>query len=168
MKHKPKGKKHFNQRTISQKTSLKKASQKKKVSTKSKKPIYYEEEHFEVKKSSVPGIGNGLFTKVNLKKGDHIGYYTGKVLTDDQAESDKYVESKYLLWICKDHWIFGEGKEASYTRYINHSSKPNIELVTSVRWKIARFRALKSIKAGEELFFDYGPEYWDNMDFDPK
>ncbi len=132
-----------------------------------KKPVYYSEEHFEVRESTIPGIGLGLFTKVNLKAGDHIGYYTGKILTDRQAESDRYVGSKYLLWICKDHWIFGEGKEANYTRYINHSSDPNLELVTSVRWKTARFRAIKSIKAGEELFFDYGKDYWDNMDFPP-
>ncbi|MCC5815726.1 MAG: SET domain-containing protein-lysine N-methyltransferase [Leptospira sp.] len=138
------------------------------VPSRSKKPIFYSEQNFEIKQSKIPGIGQGLFTKVNLKKGDNIGYYTGKILTDDQAESNRYVESKYLLWICKDHWIYGEGKLAGYTRYINHSSKPNIELVTSVRWKTARFRALKSIKAGEELFFDYGPEYWENMDFDPK
>lgn len=148
------------------KSAKKKATPKKK--SKSIKPIHYNESDFEVKTSSIPGIGVGLFTKVTLKKGDHIGFYTGKVLTDDQAESDKYVESRYLLWICKDHWIYGEGKGAGYTRYINHSSRPNAELVTSVRWKTARFRALKTIKAGEEIFFDYGHEYWDNMDFKPK
>jgi SET domain-containing protein len=131
-------------------------------------PIRYSEEHFEVKESKIPGIGVGLFTKVTLKKGDHIGFYTGKILTDDLAESNKYVESRYLLWVCKDHWIFGEGRLSCYTRYINHSSKPNAELVTSVRWKTARFKALKTIKAGEEIFFDYGHEYWDNMEFKPK
>jgi SET domain-containing protein len=137
----------------------------KKTIAKSNKPKVYSEENFEVKTSSIPKIGKGLFTKVNLKKGDHIGFYTGKILTDDRANSDKYVESKYLLWICKDWWIYGEGKESNYTRYINHSAKPNAELITSVRWKTARFVALKSIKAGEELFFDYGKDYWDNMDF---
>lgn len=131
------------------------------------KPRLLSEEHFEIKTSSIPGIGYGLFTKVNIRKGDTIGYYTGKILTDKQAESPKYVTSKYLLWICKDHWIYGEGKEANYTRYINHSSKPNLELVTSVRWKTARFRAIKNIKAGEELFFNYGKDYWDNVDFEP-
>lgn len=140
----------------------------KKKSAKKHKPVFYSEENFEVKTSSIPKIGKGLFTKVNLKKGDHIGYYMGKVLSDDQANSNKYVESRYLLWICKDWWIYGEGKESNFTRFINHSNKPNAELVTSVRWKTARFIALKSIKAGEELFFDYGKDYWDNMDFPPK
>lgn len=167
MKHKSKKKTVKGETSSRTEENRNKTRAKSKRSTPSQKPVYYDEEDFEIKDSSIPGIGKGLFTKVNLKKGDHIGYYTGKVLTDDQAESDRYVESKYLLWICKDHWIFGEGKGSSYTRYINHSNKPNLELVTSVRWKTARFRALKAIKAGEELFFDYGPEYWEHMDFDP-
>ena len=95
-------------------------------------------------------------------------FYMGKILTDDLANSNKYVESRYLLWICKDWWIYGEGRESNFTRFINHSKKPNAELITSVRWKTARFIALKSIKAGEELFFDYGKDYWDNMEFPPK
>ncbi|NCN09134.1 MAG: SET domain-containing protein [Leptospira sp.] len=140
----------------------------KKKKAKKHKPVFYSEENFEVKTSSIPKIGKGLFTKVNLKKGDHIGYYMGKILTDDLANSNKYVESRYLLWICKDWWIYGEGRESNFTRFINHSKKPNAELITSVRWKTARFIALKSIKAGEELFFDYGKDYWDNMEFPPK
>jgi SET domain-containing protein len=148
---------------------MKHKSPKKKVKqVKTPRPKHYEESDFEVRQSSIPGIGLGLFTKVNLRKGDHIGYYTGKILTDEQANSNRYIESRYLLWVCRDWWIYGEGKEAGYTRYINHSSKPNAELVVSVRWKTARFKALKNIKAGEELFFDYGKDYWDNMDFQPK
>lgn len=141
---------------------------KKKAKPKKKKNVTHTEENFEIKPSSIPGIGLGLFAKVPIAKGDTIGYYTGKILTDNQANSNKYCYSKYLLWICEDHWIWGEGKLSNYTRYMNHSEKPNILLVTSTRWKTARFEALKKIAAGEELFFDYGDEYWENMEFDPK
>ncbi|EQA35010.1 SET domain protein [Leptospira inadai serovar Lyme str. 10] len=109
----------------------------------------------------------GLFPKEDVQKGDTVGYYTGRVLDDKSANSSKYCESKYLLWICKDHWIYGEGKKSNYTRYINHSTKPNIKLVVSTRWKTARFEALRKIRAGEELFFDYGDEYWINVDISP-
>ncbi|MCZ8343294.1 MAG: SET domain-containing protein-lysine N-methyltransferase [Leptospira sp.] len=135
---------------------------------KKRKRIVYSEKDFIVKPSSVPGIGMGLFTKQTLYKGDTVGFYAGKIITDDEAESPKYIDSKYLLWICKDWWIYGEGKLSNYTRYINHSDKPNAELVTSVRWKTARFRVLKSIPEGSEIFFDYGKDYWDNVDFKPK
>jgi len=149
---------------------------KKKVSPKKKnkkkvikrKPVIYSEKDFIVKPSSIPGIGMGLFTKQTLYKGDTVGYYMGRIITDEDAESPKYVDSKYLLWICKDWWIYGEGKESNYTRFINHSEKPNAELVTSVRWKTARFKVLKKINEGEEIFFDYGNDYWDNVDFKPK
>ncbi|MCZ8157998.1 MAG: SET domain-containing protein-lysine N-methyltransferase [Leptospira sp.] len=141
---------------------------KKKTTARKRKPIIYTEKDFIVKASSVPGIGMGLFTKQTLYKGDTVGYYMGKIITDDDAESPKYIDSKYLLWICKDWWIYGEGKESNYTRYINHSDKPNAELVTSVRWKTARFKVLKTIPEGKEIFFDYGKDYWDNVDFKPK
>lgn len=145
---------------MKKKKSIKKA--------KKRKPVVYTESDFIVKPSSVPNIGMGLFTKQTLYKGDTVGYYMGKIITDEQAESNKYVDSKYLLWICKDWWIYGEGRESNYTRYINHSSKPNAELVTSVRWKTARFKVLKTIPEGSEIFFDYGKDYWDNVDFKPK
>jgi len=132
------------------------------------RPKKYQESDFEVRNSSVPGIGKGLFTKQTLYKGDTIGYYTGTIITDDDAESPKYIDSKYLLYICKDWWICGEGKKSNYTRFINHSKKPNARLVTSVRWKTARFEALRTIAAGSEIFFDYGKDYWDNVDFSPK
>ncbi|TGL45949.1 SET domain-containing protein [Leptospira perdikensis] len=135
---------------------------------KKRKPVVYAEKDFIVKPSSVPNIGMGLFTKQTLYKGDTVGYYMGKIITDEQAESNKYVDSKYLLWICKDWWIYGEGRESNYTRYINHSSKPNAELITSVRWKTARFKVVKTIPEGTEIFFDYGKDYWDNVDFKPK
>lgn len=141
---------------------------KKKKAAAKRKPVIYSEKDFIIKPSSVPGIGMGLFTKQTLYKGDTVGYYMGKIITDDDAESPKYIDSKYLLWICKDWWIYGEGKESNYTRYINHSDKPNAELVTSVRWKTARFKVLKTIPEGNEIFFDYGKDYWDNVDFKPK
>ena len=111
-----------------------------------RKKTVFTEEDFEIKPSSIQGIGLGLFTKNDIFQGDTIGLYKGKILNDKQAESDKYIDSLYLLWVCKDHWIYGEGKYANYTRYINHSSKPNARLVTSFRWKTARFEAKKKIQ----------------------
>lgn len=137
------------------------------VRYKIRRPRVFSEKDFEIKESEIPGIGMGLFSKQDLVKGDTIGYYTGRVLDDKSANSARYCESKYLLWICKDHWIYGEGKESNYTRYINHSSKPNVRLVVSTRWKTARFEAMRKIKAGEELFFDYGDEYWIHIDISP-
>jgi len=137
-------------------------------STKTAKNTGLTEDDFIVRKSTIPKAGKGLFAKTKIRRGEHIGFYEGKVLTDKEVEFEEYGDSLYLLWICKDHWVFGEGKYGNYTQYINHSRKPNVELVTSTRWKTARFRALSNIKEGEELFFDYGDYYWEQMGMDPR
>jgi hypothetical protein len=54
-----------------------------------------------------------------------------------------------------------EGKNAGYTRYINHSDRPNARFVVSTRWKKARVEAIKRIRPGEEVFIDYGPAFWE-------
>lgn len=126
------------------------------------------ENHFEIRQSSVPGLGMGLFSLVQIDPGQTVGYYTGKIITDKMADRRPYIDSLYLLYICKNHWIHGEGPLANYTRYINHDGdQPNVELVVSTRWKTARFYALRPIAPGDELFFDYGAEYWDALGITP-
>lgn len=110
----------------------------------------------------------GLFSLVSIKPGDTIGYYAGKMLTDKQADRKPYIDSLYLLYICKDHWLYGEGRHANYTRYINHDGEnPNAELIVSTRWKTARFQAMRAIQPGDEIFFDYGADYWDALGVKP-
>lgn len=126
-----------------------------------RKPQILTAADFEIKNSTVKGIGKGLFAKVDIHRGDTIGYYEGKVLDDEEAERPRYANSAYLLYVCKDHYILGEGSQANYTRYINHSNRPNVEMINSYRWKTCRFQALKRIRAGEEVFLHYGPDYAD-------
>ncbi len=127
---------------------------------KRRSPVWLRQEDFVIRESTVKGIGYGLFARTRIRKGDMIGHYTGKQLTENEANNEPYVNSRYLVWICKDWYIDGEGPLGNYTRYINHSSSPNTELLTSTRWRTAAIRAIKRIEPGEELFFDYGDEYW--------
>jgi len=121
-------------------------------------------EHFVVEASTIECAGKGLFAKVMVGPGDTVGPYTGLVLTDDEVNSPPYVNSDYVLWVCKDHNIVGEGPKANYVRYINHHDDPNCRIVTSTRWKKVRIEAIKRIRPGEELFIDYGPYYWEYFD----
>jgi len=132
-----------------------------------RKKTIFDEENFEIKTSTIPEIGFGLFSKKRMNIGDTIGFYKGRILSDKEVEEEPYISSLYLLWVCKDHWIYGEGEDSNYTRYINHSNNPNVELVTSFRWKTARFSTLRRIRIGEELFFDYGDDYWEAMGWKP-
>lgn len=116
---------------------------------------------FEIRPSTIKGAGRGLFAKTHIAEEDTIGYYTGEVIDEKEFYNPDRPFSAYVLWVCRTHIIVGEGPKANYTRYINHSEKPNAFLVVSSRWKTARFEALRDIAPGEEIFFDYGEDYWD-------
>ena len=118
-------------------------------------------ESFEVRYSLVECAGEGLFSLINIKSNETIGEYKGFILTDNELENSPFNASDYILCVCKDHNIIGEGPLANHTRYINHHDEPNCEIVSSTRWKKARIRAIKSIKPGQELYIDYGEEYWE-------
>ncbi len=133
-----------------------------------RKPIVWTADAFEIRKSTIPGAGNGLFAAEHIRIEDTIGYYTGKVITDEQLENGRHAESPYILWVSRNHVIVGEGPRSNYTRYINHSTRPNAYLVVSTRWKTARFEAVRRIRPGDEILFNYGEDYWNNMGFAPK
>lgn len=118
-------------------------------------------DNFLVADSTNKQAGLGLFSEVNIRPGDTIGHYTGQVFTDEEIDQSPYLESDYIFWVCTDHNIVGEGELANYTRYINHSNKPNSQFIVSTRWKTARVEAILPIKPGEEIFIDYGPDYWE-------
>ncbi|MDH5445043.1 MAG: SET domain-containing protein-lysine N-methyltransferase [Gammaproteobacteria bacterium] len=123
----------------------------------------WQSEHFEIDESTIENAGMGLYSKVNIKSGDTIGPYTGMILTDEEVEQPPYSESDYVLWVCKDCNIVGEGPKANYVRYINHHDEPNCRIVSSNRWKKARIEAIRKIKPGQEIFIDYGPYYWEHF-----
>lgn len=125
------------------------------------KPKTHTEIDFEILPSTIEGAGKGLFTKVAIKEAETIGYYTGEVISEREFYDPNRPFSAYVLWVCRTHIIVGDGPKANYTRYINHSDEPNAFLVVSSRWKTARFEALRDIEPGEEIFFDYGDDYWD-------
>lgn len=121
----------------------------------------FSEVDFEVRPSTIEGAGLGLFTKVPIAEEDTIGYYRGEIIDEAEFHRPDRPFSAYVLWVTRTHIIVGEGPKANYTRYINHSDKPNAFLVVSTRWKTARFEALRYIEPGEEVFFNYGDDYWE-------
>ena len=87
--------------------------------------------------------GLGLFALEPIPKDACIIEYIGKHLTDE--EYDGKVLDGSPRW--------------NKARYINHSCVPNCE--TEVHKKQIFVRAIRKIKAGEELAYDYGKEYFD-------
>ncbi len=124
------------------------------------KPKIWNEDAFEVKTSNIEEAGRGLFARIRIREAETIGYYTGKIMDEEEFHRKSRPFNAYILWVCRTHIIDGEGKDSNYTRFINHSDKPNAFLVVSSRWKTARFEALRTIEPGEEIFFNYGDDYW--------
>ena len=93
----------------------------------------------------------GCYTKAPLKKGTQIVEYTGPRLTLAEANKKyKNAVRTYLFGLDDEkHVIDGEGTAA----FINHSCSPNCE-PDEIAGRVWIF-ALRNIKAGEELTYDY-------------
>lgn len=107
---------------------------------------------FTVKKTTT---GLGLHSNFQIKKGDFVMDYTGKLLTGDEANEKG---GKYLFQINSKWTIDGSGRE-NLSRYINHSCRPNCEAY--IGNKKIKIYCKKNINPGEQLTYDYGKEYFD-------
>lgn len=106
-----------------------------------------------VKRSSA---GLGLFALVPFTKGERIIEYIGETISEEEAAQRG---GKYLFEL-NDKWtIDGKGRD-NIARYINHSCLPNCEPELSKDEKQVFIFAKRNIKAGEELTYNYGPDYF--------
>jgi hypothetical protein len=99
--------------------------------------------------------GRGLFAMEDIPRGRRIIEYVGRPVSPDEQRRDS---GKYLFWASDTQMIDGNIKENT-ARYINHSCAPNCE-ATGPDGRIY-ISALRRIRAGEELTYDYGDEYFD-------
>jgi len=98
----------------------------------------------------------GLCAARDIKIGEKIIEYVGKKITHKQAENNtKYgYDVTYLFTINKKYLLDGDFK-FNTARLINHSCDPNCEVLDTSKTKIW-ITAMKDIKKGEELSYDYG------------
>lgn len=90
-------------------------------------------------------FGKGLFSKKNIKKGENIFKFTGKLITFKQTleVTDNFGDP---LQIGKNLYINLEEP----MRFINHSCNPNAGIINDIT-----LIALRDIQKGEEIYFDY-------------
>lgn len=122
---------------------------------------------YDVRPSTVPGAGLGLFAKVPLKKGDCLElvgvyvpvqsitdiatYYAGKYKF---AGSDKNPPNRYVV-------------PMGYAAFVNHDQeRQNVQIVAAKGRSTKNPNAgqivylfLRDISPGEELLGDYGPQW---------
>ncbi len=101
--------------------------------------------------------GLGLFAKEDIPKGRRVIEYGGWLISakdgDDLEDRNRYVFN------INSRWDLDGSPRWNTTRYINHACRPNCEANTVGNRVI--ISAIKKIKAGEELTYDYGKEYFD-------
>ena len=109
---------------------------------------------YKIKKSNIDN--RGVYAAKNIKAGKIIIYYKGKLITKKETDRNpKYDNDKaiYLFNLNSRYDLDGDF-EYNDARLINHTCNPNCE-VAGKGLKLWIF-ALRDIKKGEELSYDYG------------
>jgi SET domain-containing protein len=110
---------------------------------------------FEVRRSSIQG--RGVFATRDIRKGEEVVEYKGEHIDDAEADKrypfDENERHHTFLFQLDDGSIIDAGVRGNAAKYINHSCDPNCE---AVEYDGRIFiEALKNIKKGEELVYDY-------------
>lgn len=126
--------------------------------------------------SQLEGVGYGLFTAEDIAQDEFIVEYVGELITHDEGvrrearRGDVFDEESnisYVFTLLENEGIWVDAAiYGNLSRYINHASEhdtrgcnitPRI-LYVNGEFRI-EFTALRDIKAGEELFFNYGENF---------
>ena len=102
--------------------------------------------------------GKGVFAVQNLAEGETLIEYTGEVVTWAEAQARHPHDPSdpnhtFYFHIDETHVIDGK-VDGNSARWINHSCAPNCE-ADEDEGRVF-IKALRNIKAGEELNYDYG------------
>jgi uncharacterized protein len=100
--------------------------------------------------------GKGIFALEDIPRGKRIIEYIGRSVPVERQET---ITGRYLFVTGRKKMIDGNIKE-NIARFINHSCRPNCE-ADGPSGKVFIYSKRK-IKAGEELTYDYGEEYFDD------
>jgi SET domain-containing protein len=103
--------------------------------------------------------GFGVFAAEPITKNTRIIDYAGELIRNSRSGGR---EARYLadgcIWVFRVNrtWSRDAGVDGNIARFINHACKPNcwFEVVDTTIW----IRASRSIRAGEELTYDYRTE----------
>lgn len=111
-----------------------------------------------VRKSTLHG--NGVFAARDIPKETRIIEYTGKRITPRQADEMHPVNPEdpfhTFFFSTSSGKIIDGGDGGNDSRWVNHSCEPNCETQEGRGGKRVYIYAIRDIRKGEELFYDYG------------
>jgi SET domain-containing protein len=102
-------------------------------------------------------FGLGFFALRPIPRDKRIIEYTGPLISNKEVDKR---DGKYFFGV-NSKWSIDGSPRSNIARYINHSCKPNAEAIISGRrvWIWSK----RNIKAGEEIAYDYGEEYFEDI-----
>jgi len=97
--------------------------------------------------------GKGLFIAQDVKKGTRIIQYIGPKITKEESV-ERLAQGNAYIFSFNDCYDIDGKTLKNKARYINHSCDPNCEAIVTKHtiWIVA----LRDIKEGEELSYNYG------------
>jgi SET domain-containing protein len=113
------------------------------------------EEPFRIGRSET---GLGLFATDVIEKGTFIIEYLGPRISNEEVQRRR--NTRYLFEV-NSRWTIDGSPRWNTARYINHACRPNAEAVVS-RGRV-RIKAIKRIKPGDEITYNYGKNYFETF-----
>jgi SET domain-containing protein len=122
-------------------------------------PIEQGNEFLEVRQSAIHGTGG--YARRDIPAGTRIVEYVGERIPKEESNRRCEANNEYIF-IIDDQWDLDGLQSWNPARFINHSCTPNCE----AEWDEDRIFivALRDIKQGEELSFNYGYDLEDYED----
>ncbi|HRH64736.1 MAG TPA: SET domain-containing protein [Bacteroidia bacterium] len=124
------------------------------------------EKYLTIKKSTLPGAGKGLFTKVDIPKGTRIVEYKGRLQPwKDLKKEDGH--NAYIFRINNRIAINALPYKKALGRFANDaqglSRIPGVRNNSEYNTEGTKcfIDATRKINKGEEIFVGYGKEFWD-------
>jgi len=124
-------------------------------------------EGLEVKASTIPHAGNGLFTTRSFPKGTLLCVYSGTSISLTQAmqRANDGKHGDYVMGGFGPFWRVDAGPHPKVlARYINdHYTQPqltNVQFIKLKKLRVALILSTRDLLKGEEIFASYGEGYW--------
>lgn len=126
------------------------------------------EKNLEIRTSTIPNAGNGVFAKVAIPKGAYLGAYTGEFITEEEflrrAAMNKWQYMMGLLDCARPHsngLMTIDGINGNVFTRMNYAPAEfqNVKFEKICEAPFVKIVSIRDIAAGEELWVDYGPRY---------
>lgn len=125
-----------------------------------------ESDYLYIETSQLPNAGSGLYTAIAIFKDERISIFKGKKLTEKQAAAIATKGQDQYFIVLPDGRILDSMHAFCFAKYANDAAgmaktsfKNNAKITLDDNDQVCLI-ALRTIKAGDEVFCAYGKRYW--------